>query len=393
MAHRSVRFLVVICGLLATTGLGYRGFLTEQRLVAARQGAAAHDRAAGESLLSTADLRAALHAYVAAGQDIGPWARAAGETLDALRQRLLALDEAAVATGNGSMANALDAVDQLAAAEKHARAYVTSGQELLAGDVIFTEARDLLDTVGTQVVARRDAFRRVDSDRADTVRREQAALAAGAVALWVLVALLLVPSGNSKEHVRKSEGKTATVLDLQIGRAPETPAAPGVPEALVTLVTIAEVCGNLSTLSDVGALGGALAQASQALGATGMIVWVASGDGHDLAPLATHGYDARLVARIGTIGRDSANLTAAAFRDAAPRISAATDKMPAAIACALIGPSGPVGVLSAELRSGTIVDESCMAMAAIFAAQLAMLAPGGPASPSVGEVLPQQAEG
>jgi hypothetical protein len=90
--------------------------------------------------------------------------------------------------------------------------------------------------------------------------------------------------------------------------------------------------------------------------------------------VATHGFDARLVARIGKVARESSNLTAAAFRENGARVSPATATMPAAVAVAMCGPSGPVGVLSAELRAGRHADDACVALATIFAAQLATLA-------------------
>ena len=81
-----------------------------------------------------------------------------------------------------------------------------------------------------------------------------------------------------------------------------------------------------------------------------------------------------MISRIGKIGRDTANLTAAAFRDNAPRMSAATATQPAALAVPMCGPTGPSGVLSVEMRTGQAVEESKVALAAIVAAQLATLA-------------------
>jgi hypothetical protein len=155
----------------------------------------------------------------------------------------------------------------------------------------------------------------------------------------------------------------------------------------------AEVCSDLSSIADVGALSGVLARAGDVLGASGLIVWVASNDGSLLAPVATHGFDPGLIARIGNIRRDSPNLTAAAFRDGAGRASAPTDKLPAALAVPLCGPSGVVGVLSAELHVGHTVDETGQAVAAIFAAQLSTLALPVPASMGGRLEWPKQAQG
>jgi hypothetical protein len=138
--------------------------------------------------------------------------------------------------------------------------------------------------------------------------------------------------------------------------------------------TLSEICADLSSLTDPGALHGALERVSAMLNATGLIVWVASNDGASLSPVATHGFDPSLVARIGKISRDSANLTAAAFRENTPKISAPTALAPAALAIAMCGPTGPAGVLSVELKPGQSVDEPKIALASVIAAQLATLA-------------------
>jgi hypothetical protein len=138
--------------------------------------------------------------------------------------------------------------------------------------------------------------------------------------------------------------------------------------------TLSEICADLSTLSDHGALQGALERVSAMLNATGLIVWVASNDGASLSPVATHGFDPSLVARIGRIPRDSANLTAAAFRENTPKTSTPTASAPAALAVAMCGPTGPAGVLSVELKAGQTVDEAKIALTSVIAAQLATLA-------------------
>jgi acetyl-CoA carboxylase carboxyltransferase component len=102
-------------------------------------------------------------------------------------------------------------------------------------------------------------------------------------------------------------------------------------------------------------------------------VWVASNDGGSLSPVATHGFDPKLVHRIGKIARDGANLTAAAFRDNAPKISIPTATAPGALAVPMCGPTGPTGVLSVEMKAGQAVEEATVALAAIIGAQLATL--------------------
>jgi len=92
-----------------------------------------------------------------------------------------------------------------------------------------------------------------------------------------------------------------------------------------------------------------------------------------------------VVDRIGTIDRASDNLTAKALRDNTAKVSTATATSSAAVAVPMCGPSGPVGVLSAELQAGREADEVCVAVASIVAAQLATLTAPLPAPAAVVE--------
>ena len=376
---KSVRIGVVLFGLLVTVGLGYRAVLDEGALGELLRNRAAIDGSAEDAAAALANLRASLHAYVAPGQGLAFWSARSTAQLDTLREKLLALDTALGASG-ASLAETLDGLDQLSTAEKRARLYADRGDSLLAGDVIFTEIRDLMASAGDQIAAARQSLQRNREQQLAGLRQEQAGLAIGGVVIWLIVALVLLPVAPA---VVKDPNEWRQNLAVAL-KKPAEPAAPAEPVEAVkpvepgvpvtAIASVGEICSDLSTLSDVGALSGALARAADVLGASGMIVWVASNDGGTLAPVATHGFDARLVARIGKVARESSNLTAAAFRENAARVSAATAVLPAALAVAMCGPSGPVGVLSAELRAGRHADVACVALATIFAAQLATLA-------------------
>ena len=79
----------------------------------------------------------------------------------------------------------------------------------------------------------------------------------------------------------------------------------------------------------------------------------------------------------------------ASLRDAAARTSPGVGSSAAALAVPLMTPIGPVGVLSAEMREVNEVDETRLAVATIFAAQLAALL-GSMATPGVGSSEPPQ---
>ena len=381
---------------------------------AARQQATSIDQAAEEALSALLDIRASLYAYVAPSQGTEFWAKRAATQIDTVRQRLATID-AAVAGSGGSLAASLDGIDQLAAADRRARQYAERGELLLAGDVLFTEVRDLLNAVTEQVVNVRYTLRSQAEGQVSGIRQEQAALAAAGVSLWIMVSLLLMP-GSAKtatkdpnewrQELAEKLEKPVPAEDLsnldvnKVEPVEGSPPAPDSSEALrrdlavaaagretapprIDLRLVAEICADLSTLTDASALSGALARASDVLGAKGLIVWVASSDGASLSALSTHGYDARLVDRIGAIDRASANLTAEALRENAPRVVAASASAGAALAVPMCGLTGPVGVLSAELQPGMDADETHVAVALILAAQLATLTAPLPVTASV----------
>lgn len=383
MFRRSARIACLVVGLLATAGLGYRAYQDESSLGSARRDSDAAERAVTETAELLLDLRASLHAYVAPGQGLPFWAKRAQETIGTLKQKLAALDER-LATSGGSLQESLDGVDQLAAAETRARTYVSRDEMQLAGDVIFTEIRDILAAATTQVQSIRTDLRRDYDRRTASIRSEQLMLIGGAIAIWIVIAGLLFPSETPAVAV-KDPGQWRTELKETLKKpapapavvTPVAPAAAGPTVPVIELSSVrqaSEICADLSALADPGALQGVLERVSGLLNATGLIVWVASNDAGSLSPVATHGFDPKLVSRIGKIPRDSVNLTAAAFRDNAPRMSAATDKTPAALAVPMCGPTGPAGVLSIELKAGQAVEEAKVALAAIIAAQLSTLA-------------------
>jgi len=388
MFRRSVRITCLVVGVLATAGLGYRVYQDEIELAAQRAAVSRTDREIAQTAELLLDLRASLHAYVAPSQGLPFWGKRAQEGIETLRERLTSLD-AMVSPAGGSLKQSTDAVNQLAAAERRARTYVSRDEMQLAGDVIFTEIRDILAAMTADVRSIRDGIERGHDSRTARLRDEQMLLAGAALAVWIVIALAFLPTepkpavqdpaqwrNDLRETLKKpvpvAEAIEADVLQAApIAQPPPAPPVPGV--AIGTLQTASEICADLSALADSGALPGTLERVSHMLDATGLIVWVASNDGSTLSPVATHGFDPKLVYRIGKVRRDSANLTAAAFRENIPKVSAATATAPAAMALPMCGPTGPTGVLSIELKAGQPVEEAKLALASIIAAQLATL--------------------
>jgi hypothetical protein len=409
MSNRWLRFGIAFLALGAAAAAGYRIVEQEQRLNDDVVVARSIDVAAETALHTVSELKAALHAYISEGQGHAFWTARAATLIDRLRGAILDLDGPAAAAGV-PLTEALDLTDRLGVAEQRARDHVRSGQRLLAGEVIFTDSRDLLDAIRMQAARARAGIAASAEARQADVRHEQALLALGAGGILAFALLLLVVPGRPVAGASLSTaGEPAGVADIRgrssapqaphaphVPRAPHAPSAPTAPGApsppgapgapsttpWLSLREAAAVCTDLGRVSQSIEISALLQRAANVLNASGVVVWMASSAGRELYPAASAGYDERLLARIGSIPRDAANVTAGALRDAAPRTSPALGSSAAALAVPLMTPIGPVGVFSAEIRELSEVDEARMAVAAIFAAQLATLL-GSMATPAI----------
>jgi hypothetical protein len=210
-------------------------------------------------------------------------------------------------------------------------------------------------------------------------------LALGGLGVLAFALLLLVIPGAKAAAdtaaVGASSGSSASAPSVpstpSTRSIPSTSSVPSSPStrafASAQLKEAASVCTELGRVSQSVEISPLLDRAAEVLSASGIIVWMSSTNRDELFPVASSGYDERMIARIGSILRMDANLTAAAFREGAARSSAGLGPSPAALAVPLLTPQGPVGVLSAELRESAEVDADRLALATIFAAQLSTL--------------------
>jgi len=380
MSNRGLRFGIALLALSAASVAGYRIYHQERLLAADVATVRTHDQAAESAVNTISELKASLHAYVAQGQGYAFWTARAGVLVDRLRAAVLELDSPATAAG-AALTETLDLVDRLAAAEQRAREHVRVGEELLAGEIVFTEARDLLDTMRLQLARAREQIGVAGGTRQAAIRREQALLTLGAAGVLGFAILLLVAPGRAADQEAPAPGlELSTIAAPAVAAPPISTVAPAGPD----LAAAASVCTDLARVAQTNEISGLLERAAQVLGAQGVVVWMSSEDRSELFPAASAGYDDRMLARIGSIPRNAANVTAAAFRDAAPKSSPGLGPSAAALAVPLLTPLGPAGVLSAELRDATEADPARMALAGIFAAQLASLL--GSIAPPVADV-------
>jgi hypothetical protein len=387
MSNRWFRFGIALLALGAAAAAGYRIFEQEQRLTQHVNSVRSSDRAAETALGTVSDLKASLHAYDAEGQGDAFWTARAAALSDRLRGSILEQEAPAAAAGF-AVTVTLDLIARLAATEQRARELVRAREKLLAGEVVFVESRDLLDAIRLQVSAARSGVMQSADSALANGRRQQALLALGAGGILAFATLLLVIPGRATSEADRpaqpisaepDPAQAATAGTITARGAPAgstaaalTPASDPVIGRL-TLKEAAAICTDLGRVSQSIEISALLDRAGHVLKASGVVVWMASADGRDLYPVASAGYDDRLLARIGSIPRNAANVTAGALREAAPRTSAGVGSAAAALAVPLMTPIGPVGVLSAEMRDIVEVNDTQLAVATIFAAQLAAL--------------------
>ena len=206
--------MIALLAIAAAVAAGFRISRLEQQLVNDVTRSRAGDVAAQTAIESLGDLKAALHAYVAPGQNHTFWTARAGVFEDKVRNALLELDGAASAAG-APVTDTLATLDKLGTSEQRARNYLVTGQSLMAGDVIFTEGRDLMDGMRMQIAHARGEVGKAAETRQAELRREQLLLALAGVGILALAVLVLVPP------VRAPESETSVELgELEPDRPP-----------------------------------------------------------------------------------------------------------------------------------------------------------------------------
>jgi hypothetical protein len=199
---------------------------------------------------------------------------------------------------------------------------------------------------------------------------QQVVLVPGIAALvWLIGLALLVrlPPAPASAFDMPSQPSLPTSID---GAAP-------VPSS-IDLGAAAELCTALSRVVSSKALPDMLARAAALLDASGVIVWM--GAGEELFAATSHGYDPRVISRLGAIPRDAENATAAAWRTGEVRTVPGDMMSNGALVAPMFGPESCIGVVAAEVRHGREDDPATRAVTVILAAQLATVLSAWPAA-------------
>ena len=386
MRSRAARLTAGALALLALGSAAAFIVYTERATVRQLGALRAFDLHAREAADAVADLRAAQEAYVAAGQGLPYWTHKVSATRDAVQRRVGDLRASTTTAATiASLDEAGATLTELAMLDKRVRDYISGGQALMAGDVIFTEASQTAILAARYIESARLSEQQAYDAAAVGRRRLEAIALSGMAAIVAVIVLLLAPRPRALEPDAPAEiglGLSAVADDLRLNAIPSRELLPQSATYSARAVSpilrrAAQLCTEFGRVTSLAELTSLLARAANMLDATGLVVWLGSPGGSELRPVLAHGYSPQALARMPTVPRSADNAAAAAYRSGSLQIVLSRPGAPAgAVVAPLLGPDGCIGALSAEIASGGEGTESVQALAELFAAQLAaVLAP------------------
>ena len=389
--------------LVAVGAVAFFLFQTEQQIARLKSTLRAFDVRAREATTALADLRVAQQAYVAEGQGVDFWMPKVASLHESLSGTLAALRQSPLSTGaSTALDEAVAKVAEFGNIDRTTRDYITGDEKLMAADVIFSEASEAVANAARQIETARLAEHQA-ADVVEAALRQKEALAAGAAAGFaVLVVLLLVP----RPRVEVEE-TTTTSLSIAPARVPATvpttavparaapKAAAAAPRAqaqqtsvatrhAIALKAAASLATDFGRVRDADEMTQLLGRAATLMDASGVVIWLGTTTGAELAPMLAHGYGAQALSRMPRVPRSADNAAAAAYRTGQMQIVLARPGgNPGALVAPILAADGCIGALSAEIQGGGEASESVQALSTIVAAHLAtVLAASRPATDS-----------
>jgi hypothetical protein len=382
MGRPWVRLVLMFTGLAAIAAAGFLIWSSESQTRAAGATLRLAEDAGRRAQADAAQLRSAQQGYVAVGQGEDFWfARvdALSSDLDdvlSLLRRHLASPEALASADTA--AGALRDFQQI---DQRARDYTRGTQLSQASDVIFGDGFEVAEKLSTAIAGALSAEKVAYDAVTGARRRREASVLGGAAGVAVLALLFLVPVPRKpaaeavpEPSLTVSKGTLYDLHDFDVVASPIAAPAPASREtSTLDLPAIASVCADLARVTDTGAIPALLERASTILDAAGIVLWIADPDGRELTPTMVHGYPPQIAARLGTIGKDAANVTASAFRTGLLQTVKSDAVSNGAVAAPLVGAGGCLGVMAAEMKNGGEQREPLLAAATIIASQLSTL--------------------
>jgi hypothetical protein len=371
MNSRLIRVLIVIIGI--TIGLTASYFLKniDSDINAHRTSIDTLREQAAALSATIADVRAGQFAYVARGQGEAFWMSRVESLIPALQKQAAAFGASLTTpAAQSAFARASAALENFRTLDSRVKEFVQSDNSLLAADLIFSDGLESTATASTQVMAALNAELQTRNSSVAALRGRQFAVLGGGAGVFLLLMIGLAITAAAANASSEPEVAAAPPAEPVRFEAPLPKARPAVTPKLLST---AQLCSELARVAESRQLPNLLERAAKVLDASGIIVWVAEPSRQSLVAAISHGYEDKVVARMGNIHRDANNAAAAAYRSSEVRTVAGDAFTSGAVIVPLMTSDGCVGVLSAEMKGGAERDESSQALASIFAAQLATL--------------------
>jgi hypothetical protein len=413
MMRRAVRLTLLVLFLAATGLTAYLFWVAEQQSDRAAASMRTFDEAARAAMTRAGELRSAQQAYVVPGQGSDFWFGRSHTLQSDLKTKVSSLRAQATSSpAVTALETALGLLQDFEQMDVRAREFTRAAQDADAANLIFSDGLDLTRKIAEQLDAARTAELASGNALVASLRHRELFSVGAAAAAALLIVILLVPVREAPpipltlsitpqpdvERIAAEAPVDALPLERDWRPEPELepelepepapvpalgvepgPLGPVEQEPTVNLPAVADLCTELAQVTDTRALPEMLGRAAMLLDASGIVLWIADPDGRELAPIVTHGYSPHVVTRLGIIGRDAQNVTAAAFRTSLMQTLPSGAESRGAVAVPLVTAAGCVGVMAAEVGHGGERRESTLAAAGIVAAQLATLV-GPPSS-------------
>lgn len=388
MHNRLIRSSILTLLIAVGIGAAYVLWDSQQQSIAIADRSRELNTRLDAMLADLSELGAAQQAYVALGQTDAPWIARVSSLLQRLFDEAGALRAYASPSAASTLSSMRERLDALVAIDARAREYLHVGQELMAADLVFNEARETLTTIATSVRTLRTADATGSRDVAQARNTQQASVLGGAAAIWLIGIVLLVRVPRSQSPGLPLPVSVPSIDTVASADATANPIAAPAPS--IDWSRAADVCGDLARLTDGATLPALFTSIAQAVDASGVILWL--GAGEQLFAAAAHGYNPRVLARLGPIGRSADNATAAAWRDGQLHTVTGDMVTNGAIVAPLVGHEGCRGVLAVELRDGRESNPAARAVIVMIAAQLVGLVAAWPAASSAAPEQPPIAQ-
>ena len=302
-----------------------------------------------------------------------------------------------VSRSKESLTSLRASADALAGIETKAQEHVRLGQDLMAAELISTEAEHTLNRMSSTLNDLRSSeLSAIDVGRVATLQQVWLVIG-GAASTWLLGLVVLVRVPKLAASAPMATAAPAILSIAETNEPPQPalhPLAPASPSPHAgDLRQAADVCTAIGQITEARDLQPLLTRAASALGASGVVVWMAAGE--ELIAASAFGYESTALHRLGRIHRSGFNATAVAWRSGTLQIVSGEGTSRGAMVAPMLGAERCVGVLAIEVPHGGETDETRQAVARLVAAQLAAtLAPWPAASVAdSAETLEKAAEG